>query len=126
MPARHLYCSDWFKKASRYAQCISDQWFILSAKYGLVHPDQVIAPYDKTLHKMSTTQRRIWARKITPNIKKMLFPGDKVMFLAFQKYREHFIKPVEDMGCAVKIPMEGLRIGEQKHWLKQRLEKLDA
>ena len=63
MPAKDLNCSDWFIKVSKYVQIIADQWFILSAKHGLVHPDEMIAPYDKTLNKMKADERREWARK---------------------------------------------------------------
>lgn len=42
MPARELYCSDWFQKARGFVEKSGADWFILSAKYGLVPPDQVI------------------------------------------------------------------------------------
>lgn len=41
-PTCDLYTSDWFTKVARYAGQIADEWFILSAKYGLVHPDKTI------------------------------------------------------------------------------------
>jgi len=44
-----------------------------------------------------------------------------VVFLAGIKYRENLIGPIREMGCSVKVPMEGLGIGEQKRWLKQQL-----
>lgn len=44
LPARELYRSDWFLKARAYVEAQGEEWFILSAKYGLVSPDQVIAP----------------------------------------------------------------------------------
>jgi hypothetical protein len=52
MPARDLYISAWFRKASMYAARVADRWYILSAKYGLVAPDTMIKPYDETLNKM--------------------------------------------------------------------------
>lgn len=48
-PARDLYQSQLFKAARRYAEASGHQWMILSAKYGAVHPDDVIAPYDQRL-----------------------------------------------------------------------------
>lgn len=50
-PAKDLYQSDWFTKARTYAKSIGS-WFILSAKYGVVHPDEVIEPYEMTLNAM--------------------------------------------------------------------------
>ena len=53
MPAEKLYCSDLFQKMSSYAKRNADEWYILSAKYGLLSPGTVIAPYEQTLNNMS-------------------------------------------------------------------------
>jgi hypothetical protein len=42
--ARALYVSDWFIKARTYVEATCSPWFILSAEYGLLHPDAVVAP----------------------------------------------------------------------------------
>ena len=44
--ARDSYVSDLFRKARRYADVSGRPWLILSPEYGLVAPDQVIAPYE--------------------------------------------------------------------------------
>lgn len=56
--AEALYDSPLFAKSARLARLRADKWFILSAKYGLVSPQAVIAPYDETLNKMGVSQRR--------------------------------------------------------------------
>ena len=121
LPAQDLYCSDWFRKASAYAASAADEWYILSAKHGLLEPGAVIEPYCKTLNDMSAAERRAWARRVWDEFKEKLEPGDHVVVLAGVKYREYLIDPVQRIGCSVEIPMEGLRFGEQKNWLKQRL-----
>ena len=121
MPARDLYSSDWFQKASAYAVRMADEWYILSARYGLVAPDTVIAPYDETLNKMPVAARRAWARRVLSDLSGRLRPGDHVLILAGEKYREHLLAPIRQMGCEVQVPMEGLRFGEQKGWLKRQL-----
>jgi cytoplasmic iron level regulating protein YaaA (DUF328/UPF0246 family) len=117
MQARDLYISDWFKKASTYAETISDKWFILSAKYGLVDPNSVIAPYNETLNNMPISKRRTWSLKVMQDLRPQLIAGDKIVILAGQKYREFLVEPLRSVGCQVEIPMEGLRIGEQLSWL---------
>ena len=119
MPARNLYISDWFKKASSYADLISDQWFILSAKYGLLNPDVVINPYDETLNKMPVNQRRAWSKKVLDDLIPQLNIGAQVVFLAGMKYREFLTAPLHKRGFYVEVPMEGLRIGEQLSWLSK-------
>lgn len=121
-PARDLYISDWFKKASRYAEKTSDQWYILSAKHGILEPDKEIAPYEKTLNDMGVDQRRSWAADVARQLEEVLQAGDQVILLAGQRYREFLLEPLRILGCDVKIPMRGMRIGEQLSWLKEQLE----
>jgi hypothetical protein len=121
-PARSLYLSSWFRKASDVAILISDQWFILSAKYGLVEPNKLIEPYNLTLNQMSVTERQAWARNVLSILLRLLEAGDQVIFLAGKRYREFLIDPLLEYGCNVEIPMEGMRIGEQLQWLNQQLD----
>jgi hypothetical protein len=121
MPAQDLYCSDWFRKASAYAMHVADEWYILSARHGLIAPDEVIGPYNQTLNEMPAAERRAWAKRVLEDLDRVLQPGDQVMILAGVKYRENLVNPIQEMGCNVEIPMQGLAFGEQKSWLKQRL-----
>jgi hypothetical protein len=121
MAARDLYASDWFRKASAYAAREADEWYILSAKYGLLPPDTVIAPYDETPKGMLAAARREWAKRVMEKLARRLDPGDKVMVLAGQDYRVGLVEPLRQIGCTVLIPMKGLRIGEQLAWLKRQI-----
>ncbi len=122
MPAGELYCSELFQKLSAYAKKNAVEWYILSAKYGLLPPEKVIAPYEKTLNNMPTKERKDWGRTVMNDLRQVLSPGDHVIILAGIKYREHLIEPIRKMGCTVSVPMEGLRFGEQLSWLKSKLE----
>lgn len=121
MPARDLYISDWFQKASAYVEQTADRWYILSAKYGLVDPDAVIEPYDETLKTMPAAARRAWARRVLVQLSPSLKQGDHLVILAGEAYREHLLDPVRAIGYPVEIPMQGLRIGEQLRWLTDQL-----
>jgi len=120
-PAKDLYQSHWFKKASAYAKQIGDEWYILSAKYGLLSPKTIISPYDITLNNMKTQERKLWARNVIDQLKTIVSPGDEIIFLAGTKYRENLIAPLNIIGVQISIPMKGLRIGEQMSWLKIKL-----
>ena len=58
-PARDLYTSDLFTKSRAYAERNGCGWAILSAKHGIVLPDEVIAPYDVTLKTMPAEQQSV-------------------------------------------------------------------
>ena len=119
--ARDLYTSPWFCKARTYADRTGQPWFVLSAKYGLVHPDEIIAPYDLTLNTMQVADRRQWASRVLTQLEPHLNGIGSVMFLAGQRYREFLEPSLRSRGLVVSVPMEGLRIGEQLRWLTGEL-----
>ncbi len=119
--ARDLYTSDWFNKARAYVTKMGQPWFVLSANYGLAHPDQVIAPYDLTLNTMSVANRCQWASRVLTQLKPHLNGIGSVGLLASQPYREFLEPSLRSRGLVVSVPMEGLRIGEQKSWLNGEL-----
>ena len=119
-PAKDLYVSDLFSKSVRYAEQNADEWLILSAKYGLLKPSTVIGKYDITLNAMSVYARREWADRVFQDLMDVLNPGDRVIILAGQRYAEFLIPKLRDHGVVVDRPLEGLRIGEQLSWLKER------
>jgi hypothetical protein len=58
--AKDLYISPLFKGRRAYVEASCDRWYILSAKHGLVDPEQVLEPYDVTLDIASARERRAW------------------------------------------------------------------
>jgi hypothetical protein len=121
-PARNLYISPLFQKASAYAEAISDEWFILSAEYRLIEPNQKIEPYNQTLNKMRVLERKQWADEVFTDLKRVLAPKDEAVIFAGKKYREFLVSPLISLGVKVEIPMEGMRIGEQLRWLNHQLD----
>lgn len=115
--ARDLYVSDLFRKARRFAEASGCQWFILSAEHGLVTPNQVIAPYERTLNTMGVADRRAWAGWVAAQLTEAVPDLSRAVFLAGQRYREFLTRHLEGNGVEVSVPMVGLRIGEQLSWL---------
>ena len=121
--AKDLYISDWFGKASTFAKENADNWYILSAKYGLLDPDAIIEPYNETLNRMPIASRRYWAQHVLDSLRLIVSPGDRIIILAGNRYRENLVVSIREMGCIFDIPMEGLRIGEQLRWLGRQINK---
>ena len=115
--------SDLFSKAYAYAEQKYDFVAILSAKYGLLFPNDEIEPYDLTLNNMGVLERREWAKKTFTQMKNklQLKDFDKIFFHAGKKYREHLIPKLENLGVKCEIPLKGLRFGEQLAWYKEQL-----
>lgn len=115
--ARDLYISDYFKKNLGFAQTLNpDEIFILSAKYGVVALDDEIEPYEKTLNNMPAQEIRQWATRVLEQLaEKTDLTNDRFIFLAGAKYRKYLIPHMTH----VEVPLEGLRIGEQLHKLRE-------
>lgn len=115
--ARDLYISDWFLKARAYVEGTHSPWFILSAEYGLVPPDKVLAPYERTLNTMGISERRAWASKVKAQMETSLPAADRMVVLAGQRYREFLIDYLRQRAEFLEVPMEGLTIGKQLRYL---------
>jgi len=68
--ARDLFLLELFRRYRAYAIADADRWYILSAKHGLLDPDQVIAPYECTLNAMSAQELRDSATRVQPQLQK--------------------------------------------------------
>lgn len=107
-----------FRKAYSYAIKNYDRVAILSAKYGLLLPDNKIEPYDLTLKNMSVAERRTWADRVFRQMKSTL-PLDKIdeaFFHAGRPYRELLIPKLETSGVKCFVPLKGLSYGRQLAW----------
>lgn len=133
-PARDLYVSDLFRKASAYAEAIAgpDGWLILSAKYGLVFPSNVLEPYDRKLGTKNGPPIHDWARDVADQLleeieRRGLHHADvELVVLAGAQYAT-ILRYLGDVLAAGAVqPLEGLGVGQRKSWLKAQLEDLGA
>jgi hypothetical protein len=90
--------------------------FVLSAKYGLLDPDEEIGPYEMTLNNMSSREIKQWAQRVLERLKEAAdINRDHFIFLAGEKYRKYLCPHLH----AYDVPLQGLRIGEQLQKLKE-------
>ena len=118
VPARELYLSPLFGAARAYAERRygPGQWLILSARYGLVEPDQVLAPYDLSLRQLTARQREAWGDRIAVELTDRFPAGTVLSFHAGALYRDA-IAPV--VAHQVRFPLASLGIGQQLAWYRQ-------
>jgi hypothetical protein len=118
-PAKDLYTSTLFRGMREYAEANADAWYILSAEHGLLGPDQVTAPYERTLNTMEKAAREEWAERVQRQLATVLPAGAEVIMLAGERYREGLVPFLERRGHRITIPLEGLPFGLQLKWLKE-------
>jgi hypothetical protein len=114
--AADLYTSAWFQKARNYVEAVGAPWFILSAEHGLVGPETVIAPYEKTLNHMGVEARREWAGRVIGQMESQLPQCEEIIVFAGARYREFLMDYLRRRAARITVPLEGLRIGEQLSW----------
>jgi len=118
-PACDLYTSSWFRKARDIIEVSGARWFILSARYGLVAPDEENEPYELTLNSLGVADRRVWATKVLKQLQEKLVDAKRIVMLAGRRYYEFLLEPLQKQGLKVELPMQHLRRGEQLSWLSE-------
>src|SRR4051812_20685559 len=124
--ARDLYTSPWFRGARTYAERHAEAWYILSAEHGVLSPDIVVHPYERTLSRMSKRDRSSWAARVQQQLLDLLPPQARVLLLAGQCYRDGVEDFLRAHGHSVDVPMKRLRSGEQLQWLARENRRDDA
>ncbi|MEN6326010.1 MAG: DUF6884 domain-containing protein [Syntrophomonas sp.] len=116
-PAKELYSkSPTFRLAYAFANIIADDIYILSAKYGLVTKDQVLAPYNETLLDKSENQKKEWGSNVLEQLKnKVSLEEDKFVILAGNNYCKYLLPAISNYW----LPLEGRRQGERQPALQR-------
>ena len=137
-PAQDLYTGQLFRKARAYAEATADAWYILSAKHGVLRPEQVVAPYDARVPKGKADRLR-WGRMAASELSQrvihdlgvdlvmrgshLAFPPDSfhLVFLAGRDYVDPLTEALTWSGrtdtFTAEEPMKGLGIGHRLQWL---------
>ena len=114
---RDLYTSPLFRLNLRYAESLKpDGIYVLSAKHGLLDLEQEVEPYEQTLNAMKSQEIRLWAAKVLRQLSEVSSPEvNEFVFLAGDRYRKYLLPHIKH----ARIPLQGLRIGEQLSKLKE-------
>ena len=116
--AEHMYQSELFKKCLKYGRSrIPHKVLILSAKHGVLELDDEIEPYDETLNRMPIADVKKWADRVLKQLQSICdVSNHEFVILASDRYRRFIVPHL----ARYEIPMEGLRIGQQLQFLKEK------
>lgn len=100
VPAKKMYQGRLFKTVRKYCEAMGFDYVIISAKYGLIYPDDVIQGYEKVLR----TKEDV--RSIQPSVEEKIRPllknYEKILVIAGKRYREVLENIWDDRFIAVK------------------------
>ena len=109
--AEDLYTGGLFKAARACARRIGDSWFILSAKYGLLAPTRIIAPYDQ---KLKSGGDREWSERVLVQLREYSAERYRIVVLAGADY---CVGWADELGA--EQPLKGLSgIGKRINFMK--------
>lgn len=122
-PAKDLYSSPLFIRRRVYAERTGKPWFILSALHGLVDPDTILEPYDRTLKTMSAAKRLAWSRKVVEQLEGRFgsLQGFCFELHAGEDYARTLEAFLRSREASVVRPLRGLAIGKQLQWYDRTL-----
>ena len=116
--ARDLYDeSDYFRKQRDYAEAVADEWFVQSALYGLLHPDDVVDSYNQ--HAKDVDDAEEWATEIADDLAAAVPDTAVVEVLGGKSYADPLTPELEARGFEVHEPLRGQRIGKRRKSLKE-------
>lgn len=125
-PARRLYSSALFRKSLELAERTHPRGMvrILSARFGLVRPEETLPPYE---HLLTRKDGAAWAEDVVSCLPLELsaFGPLEVTVLAGVVYADPLVAEVQRLGLpwVVHQPMRGMGIGQRLGWLTRELAK---
>ncbi|GAA0628467.1 hypothetical protein GCM10009547_35140 [Sporichthya brevicatena] len=122
-PAEDLYVSPLFRRRREFAESTGRPWFVLSAKYGLLAPGELVAPYDLAMASQSAGYRSAWAEFVTEQLINAL---GSIRGVHFEMHAgAAYVGPLEPIlrarGATVSAPLRGLTQGQHLAWYAARV-----
>lgn len=123
-PARDLYTGSLFRAARRVAEASGQRWVILSAAFGIIDPEEWLAPYERTLDYRSRCLRE-WAAVAAFEIdRRRARPTETVEILAGSSYATPLAEALSARGIGSTAPLRGLGTGHRLQRLSHMAETL--
>ncbi|WP_051684257.1 DUF6884 domain-containing protein [Blastococcus sp. URHD0036] len=115
--AAELFTGAAFTKASELARRGSAPWYVLSAKFGLLDPTEVVAPYDVYLADQPRTYRTAWGAWVVAQLATRHDLARAVVEVhAGRAYCEPLAAPLAAAGATLTEPLAGLGLGKRLAW----------
>jgi hypothetical protein len=124
-PAKDLYTSQLFVRRRAYAERSRRPWFVLSSQWGVIDPEEIVAPYDMYLADQPADYRRAWGVSVTERLlaEYPVKAGGVVQVHAGKAYLDAVRGPLEARGLVVVNPVVGTSMGQINQWYDDPLRK---
>ena len=102
--ARDLYVSPQFAHRRARAEASGVPWFVVSGRWGLLGPDDLLAPYSFSFAQQSVNYRRAWGRFVAEQLclVSSVGRGDVVEICAGAAYTSALAAPIGYLGALIR------------------------
>jgi len=116
--ASKLFTSPLFERRRQYAVASGLPWYILSAKFGLLAPDDVIGPNNVFLASQSSGYKKAWGEFVTAQLEQRehVLRAQRIEVHAGVAYVDSLRAPLAARGAILTVPLAHVRRGEQIAW----------
>ena len=115
--AKDMYNSARFQGFKTILETFDLPWYIMSAKYGLLSPDDEISPYDMCLTNCTAEYRKKWAESILKKLQN--YPtATAFSVMANNDYSRDIVPLLEKAGFVVEAPF----LGREEEYVAQYIE----
>lgn len=125
-PGKELYTGNLFRAAREHAERNGSTWRIISARYGLLNPENRVKPYNLTLRQFSEFERLQWAQAVCGSlVYELRDAGERpieVVVLAGADYAGPICRKLEQLGIKWSCPLDGMAVGERLRYFRTQLE----
>lgn len=123
--AKDLYKSPLWRCRRAYAESLGCPWYILSAKYGLLDPEERIETYDLALKDLRAKCRREWSSRVLDELKRRV-PSVRNKVIEIHAGAAYIQYGLEEglgtAGAVVHRPLARVSgVGRQQGWYQERL-----
>ena len=131
-PAEQLYCGSLFRASARWARTHAHRWCILSARHRVLAPEDIVEPYDYSMHdlqrakgpRFAPTPHELWITRCRADLmvawggaRPWVQASDRVVLLAGADYADPLVEWLEAWDVHIEQPLRGLGIGQRMRWL---------
>jgi hypothetical protein len=103
-----LFRSDGFARAREHAVRSQMPWFVLSAKHGLLDPDEVVSPFELQIDDQPAAYRTAWGEWVVAQLADRLqLDGVTVEVHGGVDFAQPLRQPLARRGAVLDIPLPG-------------------
>lgn len=120
--AKNLYTGTYTRMKIKYAEQNLDEYWILSAKYGLVRPETFLHPYDVPMSDVDNPVEELDLNESIEHMNVHVWDRNTEVYLLMGQTYKEALPELPEFLDVIDPFKDTAGIGEQLSWLSERVE----